>query len=123
MIVSKRHWPCSETHEAFAQRASSRVQAVHSPAAGALRRLSGPVKRNALRGFVHMITKFNVGDHVRWNSESGYVSGMIIKVHTRNVDYKGYVHHASPDDPQYEIQSDKSGHVAIHKGSALRILD
>jgi hypothetical protein len=70
-----------------------------------------------------MIMKFKVGDHVRWNSEAGYVSGTIIKVHTRNVDYKGYVHHASADDPQYEIQSDKSEHVAIHKGSALRTLD
>jgi hypothetical protein len=70
-----------------------------------------------------MILKFKVGDHVRWNSEAGYVSGTIIKVHTRNVDYKGYVHHASADDPQYEIQSDKSEHVAIHKGSALRTLN
>jgi hypothetical protein len=70
-----------------------------------------------------MIMKFKVGDHVRWNSEAGYVSGTIIKVHTRNVDYKGYVHHASADDPQYEIQSDKSEHVAIHKGSALRTLN
>ena len=70
-----------------------------------------------------MIMKFKVGDHVRWNSEAGYVSGTIIKVHTRNVDYKGYVHHARADDPQYEIQSDKSEHVAIHKGSALRTLN
>ena len=29
---------------------------------------------------------FKVGDHVRWNSEAGHVSGKIIKVHTRNVD-------------------------------------
>jgi uracil-DNA glycosylase len=35
---------------------------------------------------------FNVGDHVTWNSEAGRVSGTIIKVHTRNVGYKGYTH-------------------------------
>jgi hypothetical protein len=36
-----------------------------------------------------------------------------------NFDYKGYTHHASKDDPQYEIKSDKSDHVAVHKESAL----
>jgi Hypervirulence associated proteins TUDOR domain len=70
-----------------------------------------------------MTTKFKVGDHVRWNSEAGRVSGTIIKVHTTNTDYKGYTHHASEDNPQYEIQSDKSEHVAMHKGTALRIID
>ena len=67
-----------------------------------------------------MAAKFKVGDHVTWNSEAGHVSGRIIKVHTRNVDYKGYTHHASPDEPQYEIESDKTDHVAMHKGAALR---
>jgi hypothetical protein len=67
-----------------------------------------------------MKQKFKVGDHVRWNSEAGRVSGKIIKVHRKDVDYKGYTHHASPDDPQYEIKSDKTDHVALHKGSALR---
>jgi hypothetical protein len=64
--------------------------------------------------------RFKVGDHVSWNSEAGRVSGTVIKVHTANVDYKGYVHHASKDDPQYEIKSDKTDHVAMHKGSALK---
>jgi hypothetical protein len=66
-----------------------------------------------------MTHKFKIGDHVTWNSEVGYVSGNIIKVHTKNVTYKGYTHHASEDDPQYEIQSDKSDHIAMHKGAAL----
>ena len=43
-----------------------------------------------------------------WNSEAGQVSGKIIKVHTRNIDYKGYTHHASKEDPQYKIKSDKT---------------
>jgi len=63
---------------------------------------------------------YRVGDHVSWNSEAGHVSGRIIRVHTRDVDYKGYTHHAKPDDPQYEIKSDRTDHVAMHKGSALR---
>lgn len=66
-----------------------------------------------------MSTEFKVGDHVRWNSEAGHVSGTIIRIHTKNVNYKGYTHHATADDPQYEIKSDKSDHVAMHKGKAL----
>jgi hypothetical protein len=68
-----------------------------------------------------MAKTFKVGDHVTWNSEAGHVSGRIIKVHKKNVTYKGYVHHASKDDPQYEIESDKTDHVALHKGTALKL--
>lgn len=67
-----------------------------------------------------MARRFEVGDHVTWNSEAGHVSGRIIRVHTKDFDYKGYTHHASEEDPQYEIQSDRTDHVAAHKGSALR---
>jgi hypothetical protein len=63
--------------------------------------------------------KFRVGDHVAWNSEAGRVSGRIVKVHTRDTQYKGHTRHCSPDDPQYEIRSDRTDHVAMHKGSAL----
>ncbi len=69
-----------------------------------------------------MSKRFEVGDHVIWNSEAGYVRGRIIKVHTRDVDYKAHTRHASDDDPQYEIKSDKTAHVALHKGRALRRL-
>jgi DUF2945 family protein len=67
-----------------------------------------------------MKKRFKVGDHVAWNSEAGRVSGTIIKVHTKDVDYKGYTHHASRDEPQYEIKSDTTDHIAMHKGAALR---
>lgn len=70
-----------------------------------------------------MSKRFRVGDHVTWNSEAGRVSGRIVKVHTNDVPYRGYTHHASPDDPQYEIDSDKTDHVALHKGSALTKID
>lgn len=66
---------------------------------------------------------FKVGDHVSWNSEAGYVSGKIIRVHVQDVNYKGYIHHASQDEPQYEIRSDKTNHVAMHKRSVLRKLE
>ena len=66
-----------------------------------------------------MKTQFNIGDKVRWNSEAGYVTGTIIKIHTSDFDYKGYTHHASPEEPQYEIKSDKSDHIAHTKEKRL----
>ena len=69
-----------------------------------------------------MTKRFKVGDHVSWNSEAGRVRGHILRVHRKDVRLKGYVHHASPDDPQYEIKSDTTDHIALHKARALRRL-
>jgi hypothetical protein len=66
-----------------------------------------------------MSKRFDIGDHVSWNSEAGRVSGRITAIHTRDFQYKGHTRHASEDEPQYEIKSDKTDHVAAHKGSAL----
>jgi hypothetical protein len=65
---------------------------------------------------------YKPGDHVAWNSEAGRVCGVILKKITANMRVKGYVHHASKKEPQYLIKSDKTDHVAIHKGRALRLL-
>ena len=43
-----------------------------------------------------------------------------LKIHKNDVEYKGYTHHATADDPQCEIKIDKTEHVAMHKGSALK---
>lgn len=66
--------------------------------------------------------RYKVGDHVSWNSEAGRVRGRITRVVTSEVKFKGYTVHASKDEPQYEIRSDKTDHIAMHKGSALRKL-
>lgn len=67
-----------------------------------------------------MAHKFKVGDHVSWNSEAGQVSGTITKVHTSDTRYKGHPRRASEDEPQYEIKSDKTDHIAMHKEDALQ---
>jgi hypothetical protein len=90
--------------------------------AEALGRLTALRFNEGCLGRIAMAKMFKSGDHVSWNSEVGRVSGRILKVHTMNVDYKGYVHHASKDDPQYEIKSDKTDHIALHKGAALTLL-
>jgi hypothetical protein len=66
--------------------------------------------------------RYKRGDHVSWNSEAGRVRGRITRVVTSEIEFKGYTVHASRDEPQYEIRSDKTDHIAMHKGSALRKL-
>ena len=66
-----------------------------------------------------MKRELTVGDHVEWNSEAGRVRGRIIRKVTSRIKFKGYTVHASKREPQYEIKSDKTDHLAMHKGSAL----
>lgn len=66
-----------------------------------------------------MTPHFKTGDHVSWNSEAGRVHGRIVRVHTKDFKVNGYTHHASKEEPQYEIKSSKTEHVAFHKGAAL----
>jgi hydrogenase maturation factor len=63
---------------------------------------------------------FKRGDRVAWNSEAGRVTGIVRKKVTSEIVFKGYRRHASKTEPQYIIESDKTDHVAIHKGSALK---
>jgi hypothetical protein len=69
-----------------------------------------------------MSRTFKCGDHVEWNSEAGPVRGTITKKVVSDVNFKGYTHHATKEEPQFYIKSDKTDHIAIHKGSALRLL-
>jgi hypothetical protein len=65
---------------------------------------------------------FKVGDHVEWNSEAGRVRGTIKKKISSEITFKGYTVHASQEEPQYLIKSDKTDHLAMHKGSALKLI-
>jgi hypothetical protein len=66
--------------------------------------------------------RFKIGDHVSWNSEAGRVSGIIRRKISAPMEFKGYTVHASREEPQYLIESDKTDHLAMHKGPALRKL-
>jgi hypothetical protein len=66
-----------------------------------------------------MAKHFKVGDHVSWNSEVGHVSGIIKKKITSEISFKGYIVHASQEEPQYLIKSETTDHMAMHKGTAL----
>jgi hypothetical protein len=69
-----------------------------------------------------MTHQFKIGDHVSWNSEAGRVRGTVKKKIVSKIQFKGYTVHASKDEPQYLLASDKTSHLAMHKGSALRKL-
>ncbi len=66
--------------------------------------------------------EFKVGDHVEWNSEAGRVRGTIRKKVTSAIRFKTYTVRASKEEPQYLIKSDKTDHLAVHKGAALKKL-
>ncbi|HEY9776866.1 MAG TPA: DUF2945 domain-containing protein [Planktothrix sp.] len=63
---------------------------------------------------------YRVGDHVEWNYEGHRATGVITEKVITEIMFKGYVRHASLKEPQYLIKSDSSGHIAMHKGTALR---
>ena len=66
-----------------------------------------------------MSSKYKVGDQVRWNSEAGVIHGKVTKVHTRDVEFRGRQRHCSPEQPQHEVESEKTGHLAMHREDAL----
>ena len=63
---------------------------------------------------------FKIGDHVEWNSEAGRVRGTIKKKVTSAIRFKTYTVRASKEEPQYLIKSNKTDHLAMHKGAALK---
>lgn len=60
------------------------------------------------------------GDKVAWSSHGSETEGTVEKEITERTEAAGRTVDASPDDPQYQVRSDKSGRSAVHKPSALR---
>lgn len=56
-----------------------------------------------------MANNFSVGDHVRWNSEVGYVQGTITKIHTKDVDFKGRTRRCSPRSRSMRSRATRPG--------------
>ncbi|MFK0115325.1 DUF2945 domain-containing protein [Streptomyces sp. NPDC090994] len=60
------------------------------------------------------------GDKVAWSSHGSETEGKVEKRITERTEAAGRTVDASPDDPQYEVRSEKSGKAAVHKPSALK---
>ena len=59
------------------------------------------------------------GDHVSWKSHGQTVEGTVEKKITSDTEAAGRTVRASADEPQYLVESDKTGKDAVHKPSAL----
>ena len=67
----------------------------------------------------HM-SEFQKGDEVTWKSHGGEAVGKVKKKITSDTEAAGRQVRASKEDPQYLVQSEKSGGEAVHKPSALK---
>ena len=60
------------------------------------------------------------GDRVEWNTPQGKTTGKVKKKLTSPKKIKGHVAKASRKNPQYLVQSEKSGKEAAHNSDELR---
>ena len=60
------------------------------------------------------------GDKVQWQTSQGRTEGTVTRKVTGTAKAGGHVAKASPQDPQFEVESAKSGNAAIHKAGALK---
>jgi hypothetical protein len=59
------------------------------------------------------------GDEVKWQTSQGKTSGKIVRKLTAPRKIKGHKVAATKDDPQYLVESEKTGEQAAHKPEAL----
>ena len=66
-----------------------------------------------------MADELHTGDRVTWRSHGSTAEGTVERKITSDAEASGRTVRASPDDPQYEVRSEKSGRTAVHKPDAL----
>jgi hypothetical protein len=59
------------------------------------------------------------GDRVSWNTSQGMTQGHAVEKKTAQFTHDGQKFNASPDEPYWIVQSEKSGAKAAHKESSL----
>jgi len=60
------------------------------------------------------------GDKVAWNTSQGETRGRVVKRQTSPTRIKGHEVKASASEPQFIVESDKTGARAAHKAEALK---
>jgi hypothetical protein len=60
------------------------------------------------------------GDRVTWSSHGGAAIGKVVKKLTAPITIKRHKVAASADNPEYLVESEKSGGRAAHKPEALK---
>ena len=64
--------------------------------------------------------EFKKGNEVSWDSRNGEVEGTVVKKVTGTAHIKGHTAKATKENPEYEVESNKTGAHAIHKPEELR---
>jgi hypothetical protein len=59
------------------------------------------------------------GTSVEWNTPQGPTHGRIVEKKTSDFDLDGNTHRATEEEPQFVVESAKTGARAAHKASAL----
>lgn len=67
-----------------------------------------------------MADQFQQGDKVEWKTSQGKTTGEVKKKLTSPTDIKGHHVAASEDNPEYLVESDKTGKQAAHKPDSLK---
>ena len=67
-----------------------------------------------------MVKSLNRGDKVEWDSSGGHSTGKVVKKVTSTTQIKGHKVAATRDEPQYIVESEKSGKQAAHKAGSLK---
>ncbi|RYD20840.1 MAG: DUF2945 domain-containing protein [Verrucomicrobiaceae bacterium] len=67
-----------------------------------------------------MAKNLKKGDAVEWNTSQGKTTGKVEKKLTSPRKIKGHEVKASKDNPEYLVNSDKSGEKAAHKPGSLK---
>lgn len=67
-----------------------------------------------------MYKEYKGGDQVEWMTSQGKTSGTVKKKLTSKTKVKGHKVAASKDNPEYLVESEKSGKKAAHKPEALK---
>lgn len=66
-----------------------------------------------------MSQTFKKGDKVSWNTPQGKTLGTVVEKLTSRTEIKGHTVAASKENPQYLVESEKTGGQAAHKPEAL----
>ncbi|MBA4808680.1 DUF2945 domain-containing protein [Brevundimonas sp.] len=65
---------------------------------------------------------FRPGDRVKWDHSQGTTTGKVVKKVVSPIRIKDHKVAASRDDPEFLVESDKTGAKAAHRPDALRKL-
>lgn len=67
-----------------------------------------------------MADKLKTGDKVEWETPQGKTTGTVKRKLTKPTDIKTHHVAASEDNPEFLVESEKSGKQAAHKPASLK---